>query len=93
MIRQWNVVSAVSVASAIELARGKKTQQTIDAVNRLFFVARWICGHGKIALLYADDLTTFIRRRHWFGPAHCQRIDGVPLQDCYTTICGLGSNL
>ncbi len=45
MIGQWNVASAVSVASAIEWAR-EKMQQIIDAVNRLFFLVRWIRGHG-----------------------------------------------
>ncbi len=68
-------------------------QQIIDAVNRLFFLARWIRGHGEIALLYAKDLTTFIRRRHRFGPARCQRIDDVPLQDCYTWFGHVPHNL
>jgi len=39
MFGRWNVASAVSVVSAIEWAR-EKMQQIIDAVNRLFFLAR-----------------------------------------------------
>ena len=92
MIGRWNVASAVSVVSAIEWAR-EKMQQIIDAVNRLFFLARWIRGHGEIALLYAEDLATFIRRRHRFGPARCRRIDDVPLQDCYTWFGHVPHNL
>ena len=86
------MASAVSVVSAIEWAR-EKMQQIIDAVNQLFFLARWIRGHGEIALLYAEDLTTFIRRRHQFGPACCRRIDNVPLQDCYTWFGHVSHNL
>jgi hypothetical protein len=52
LIEQWSVVSTVSMASAIELAR-EKMQQIMDASNRLFFLLRWIRSHGEIALLYA----------------------------------------
>ncbi len=84
LIGQWSRVSAVSMASAIELARAKM-QQLTDAINRLFFVLRWIQSHGEIVLLYyAEDLTVFICRRHWFGPARCRGIDDVPIQDCYS---------
>ena len=86
------MVSTVSVASAIKLAR-EKMQQIIDKVNQLFFLARWIREHGKIALLYAEDLTTFIRRRHRFGPACCRMIGDVPLQDCYTWFGHVPHNL
>jgi len=54
------MANAVSVVSAIEWAR-EKMQQIIDAVNRLFFLVRWIRGHGEIALLYAEDLATLFR--------------------------------
>jgi hypothetical protein len=70
------------MASAIELAKAKM-QQIMDAINKLFFVLRWIQSHGEIALLYAEDLTVVICRRRWFGPACCRRIDDVPIQDCY----------
>ena len=60
MIGRWNEASAVIVASAIEWAR-EKMQQIIDAVNRLFFLVRWIHGQGEIALLYAEVR----RRKKW----------------------------
>ncbi len=50
----------------------------------MFFIARGIWAHGEIALLYAEDLTVFIRRRHWFGLVCCRRIDDVPNQDFYS---------
>ena len=62
----------------------EKMRVSMNAVNRMFFIARWIRAHGEIALLYAEDLTVFIQRRHQFGP-HCfRRIADVPYQDCYT---------
>jgi hypothetical protein len=41
LIGRWSGVSAVSMASAIELARAKM-QQIMDTINWLFFVLRWI---------------------------------------------------
>ncbi len=77
----WSGIA--SMASAIASARGKM-QQIMNAVNQMYFIARWIRAHGEIALLYAKDLTVSIQRRHRFGP-HCfRRINDMPYQDCYT---------
>ena len=59
-------------------------QRIKDVVSRLLFLASWIRAHGEIAVLYAEDLTFFIRRRHQFGPPCRRRIDDVASQDCYT---------
>ena len=56
----------------------------MNADNRIFFIAKWIRAHGEIALLYAEDLMVFIRRRHRFGPHRFRRINEIPYQDCYT---------
>jgi hypothetical protein len=80
-IGRWSGI--VSMAAAIESAQGKM-QQIMNAVNRMFFVARWIRAHGKIGLLYAKDLTVFVRRRHWFRPYRFRTINDVAYQDCYT---------
>jgi hypothetical protein len=80
-IGRWSGIAGM--AEAIESA-WEKMQKIMNAVNRMFFIARWICAHGEIALLYAEDLTVFICRRHWFGPHRFRRIDDVPYQDCYT---------
>jgi hypothetical protein len=63
----WSGIA--SMASAIASAQ-RKMQQIMNAVNRMFFIARWIQAHGEIALLYAKDLMVFIQRGHRFGP-HC----------------------
>jgi len=60
-------------------------KRMLDAVHHLLFVLRWIRALGEIALLHAEDLTVFIRRRqNRFGPLRCRRIDDLPYQDCYT---------
>ena len=59
-------------------------QQIMNSVKRLFFIARWIRAHGEVALLYAEDLTVFIRRRHRFGPVRNRKINEITYQDCYT---------
>jgi len=57
----------------------------LDAVHHLLFILRWIRALGDIALLHAEDLTVFIRRRqNRFGPLPCRRVDDLPYQDCYT---------
>jgi hypothetical protein len=80
-IGRWSGIA--SMASAIASAWGKM-RQIMNAVNRMFLIARWIRAHGEIALLYAKDLMVFIQRRHWFGPHRFRRINDVPYQDCYT---------
>ena len=54
-----------------------KMKRILDAVHRLFFVLQRIRCHGEVALLYAEDLTVYVRRRHRFTPAHCRRINKI----------------
>ena len=56
-IGRWSGIA--SMAGAIASAR-KRMQILMNAVNCMFFNAKWIRAHGKIALLYAEDLTVFI---------------------------------
>ena len=80
-IGQWSGIARM--AKAIVSAQ-EKMQKIMNVVTRLFFIARWIRAHGEIALLYAEDLTVFICRRHRFGPHRFRQIDDVAYQDCYT---------
>jgi hypothetical protein len=56
-IGRWSGIAGMAgaIASAWE-----KMQKILNAVNWMFFIARWIRAHGEIALLYAKDLTVFI---------------------------------
>ena len=64
-IGRWSGIArtAEAIVSAWE-----KMKKIMNAATHLFFIARWIRTHGEIALLYAEDLTVFICRRHRFGP-------------------------
>jgi DDE superfamily endonuclease len=55
-----------------------------DLVEKLLFFSRWILAHGEIALLFAEDLSVYVRRRHRFYPANHRRIDDITEQDCFT---------
>jgi len=82
LVGRWSGVSVANVASVVKTARAKM-KWMLDAVHHLLFVLRWIWALGEIALLHAEDLTVFIRRRqNRFGPLRCRRIDDLPYQDC-----------
>jgi hypothetical protein len=55
-----------------------------ECVETLFFHIRWILAHGEIALLYAEDLSVYIRRRHRFHLADHRKLDDISEADCYT---------
>jgi hypothetical protein len=77
-IGQWSGICIM--ASAIASAWGKM-QQIMNALNRMFFVARWIGAHGEIALLYAEDLMVLFKEG--------TRVDRIALEEsmmCFTKI-------
>jgi hypothetical protein len=76
LVGRWSVSNVASAASVVEAARAKM-KRILDAVHRLFFVLQWIRGHGEVALLNAEDLTVYVRRRHRFTPARCRRINKI----------------
>ncbi len=81
-IGRWSGIAGMTEAI---VSAWEKMQKIMNVVTHLFlFIARWIHAHGEIALLYAEDLTVFVCRRHRFGPHRFRRIDDVPYQDCYT---------
>ena len=89
-IERWSGIASMAgtIASAQE-----KMQILMNAVNRMFFIARWIQANGKTALLYAKDLTVFIQRRRRFGPLCFRIINDVLYQDCYTWFRNYTHNL
>jgi hypothetical protein len=56
-IGRWSSVASMERTIAIAHERIEKI---MAAVNRMFFVARWIRAHGEVTLLYAEDLTVFV---------------------------------
>jgi hypothetical protein len=61
-----------------------KMKDIKECVETLFFHIRWILAHGEIALLYAEDLSVYVRRRHRFHPADHRKLDDISEADCYT---------
>jgi hypothetical protein len=55
-----------------------------DCVDSLLFLIRWVLAHGEIALLRAEDLSIYVRRRHRFHPVNNRRLANISEQDCYT---------
>ena len=53
-------------------------------VETLFFHIRWILAHGEIVLLYAEDLSVYVRRRHRFHPADHRKLGDISEADWYT---------
>jgi hypothetical protein len=41
-----------------------KMQSIKEYAEKLLFHLRWILAHGEIALLYAEDLSIYVRRQH-----------------------------
>ena len=60
MIGRWSGTGSVIMASAVASAR-QKMRKILKSVDGMLLMVRWIRAHGEIALLYAEDLTVFIR--------------------------------
>lgn len=54
-----------------------------QAIHHLMFLLSWVRSYGEIAILYAEDLTVFIRRRNRFSPHQYRHIDQIDRRLCY----------
>ena len=69
----------------IELLNSLKEiiQQLRKSMDRVLLLIRWITCHGETAVLYAEDLTVFIRpRTHRFQPKRYRHLSDINRQDC-----------
>jgi hypothetical protein len=82
LIDNWQRLSSIMV-DAIAGVRDKMRQIKIG-IDRLIFLMTWIRAHGEVALLYAEDLSIYIRRRNRFQPKQFRRISDIDRQDCYS---------
>ena len=48
-----------------------------ECVETLFFHIRQILALGEIVLLYAEDLSVYVRRRHRFHPADHTKLNDI----------------
>ena len=52
-------------------------------IDRLFLVVSFLRAHGELALLRAEDLTVYIRRRNRFRPKSYRLLQDLTRQNCY----------
>ena len=84
IIRRWQAMGGRIVINTIERARAK-TRWLKKTINHLLFVLSWVRACGEIALLYAEDLTVFIRDpNNRFKPHQYRTIDEIDRRDCYS---------
>ena len=60
-------------------------------IRRVLFLMRWIISYGELALLYAKDLSIFIRRCHCFLPKSYRRLSDIDRENSYSWF-GLNPN-
>ncbi len=82
LIKMWSARGDI-MSDAISYCRDVigRFQDTILGLQWLWRYCRY---YGEVALLYADDLTYFVRRRHRFRPESNRTMDAISRRDCYT---------
>ena len=92
LVRRWQRSADVGIANAVAAAH-VKMQQWKDMMEKILLLLKWLMAYGEIALLYAEDLTIFVRRRNRFHPRCFQRIQDIGRRDCYSWFGLTTSNL
>jgi hypothetical protein len=72
---------SIATANAIEAIQ-LKAKQIKEQIDHLLFVLSWLRAYSELSLLYAEDLTIYIRRRNRFYEKRNRRIDALTNQDC-----------
>jgi hypothetical protein len=65
--------------------------QIKSMMQQLILLITWTRAYGEMALLYAEDFTVFIHRRHRFDAHRFRSIDVIDWQYCYVWF-GLSPN-
>jgi len=58
--------------------------QCKDIIDKLSFLVTWVLSYGELALLYIEDHSIYVRRRHRFLPERHRTIDEFSRRDCFT---------
>ena len=80
-ISYWGEIGS-GLADTISVARAKMANIR-NTIDRLLLLIRWIKSYGEVALLYAEDLTIYIRRRNRFHTKRFRRINEIDRDTCY----------
>ena len=68
-------------ANIITVLRNK-ANKIKQKIQQLRFALSWVRCYSELALLYAEDLTVFIRRRNRFRPPKYRSMNDISQQDC-----------
>jgi hypothetical protein len=85
-IGQW-----IGINDSVTAALHAQITWIKSMIQRLILFMTWTKAYGELALLYAEDLSIFIRRRHRFDMHRFRIIDAIDRQDCYVWF-GLNPN-
>ena len=55
----------------------------LDVIKWISFLLQWIISQGEMALLYAEDLSVYVRRRKRFRPKTNRRLQDIRRDKCY----------
>ena len=82
LIDSWSVCGDVMSSF---IAHGRDViNRWEDTIPRLQYLLRHCRYCSELALLYADDLSIFVRRRHRFQPEKNRTMEEINRRDCYT---------
>jgi hypothetical protein len=82
MIQGWIAIQLNIDDFCFEMQSKVKDIKTM--IEIILFLAMWIRSYGELALLYAEDLTIFIRRRNIFNPLQFRTLNAITRSDCYS---------
>ena len=63
-----------------------KMKRIKELMNKLLVLLVWTKAHREIVLLYVEDLSVFVRRRHRYHPNRFQKNCDIDRGDCYRWI-------
>jgi hypothetical protein len=82
LIDSWSVCGDIMTRA---ISHGRRViTRCKETIHRLHYFWRYCRCCGEIALLYAEDLTYFVRRPHTFQPEMNRTMDEISRRDCYT---------
>eukprot|EP00956_Cyclotella_meneghiniana_P018837 scaffold31724_cov60-Cyclotella_meneghiniana.AAC.5 len=82
LLRRYEAIATVTIQTTVQAVRHKLNHAKTTLEN-LQFLLRWTLSFGELALLYAEDLTVFVRRHHRFPPKRHRRLSEINRHDCY----------
>ena len=81
LYNQYTASLTTAAANTIDAIK-MKANKVKEQINNLLFVLSWVRSYTELSILYAEDLTVYIRRRNHFHPKRYRTVDSISHQDC-----------